>query len=41
MYDGVYDAIMDAIDEYNEKKFGIKRSEIVRSPLQYEKKGYG
>ena len=41
VYDGVYDAIMDAIDEYNEKKFGIKRSEIVRSPLQYEKKGYG
>ena len=40
IYDGVYDCIMDAIDEYNEKHFGIDRSQIVRAPLQYEKKGY-
>ena len=40
VYDGVYDCITDAIDEYNEKHFGIDRSQIVRSPIQYEKKGY-
>lgn len=40
IYDGVYDAIMDAIDEYNVAKFGIKPEEIKRSPVQYEKKGY-
>jgi len=40
IYDGVYEAIMSAIDDYNEEKFGIKKSEIVRSPLQFEKKGY-
>ena len=40
VYDGVYDCIMDAIDEYNAKHFGIDRSQIVRSPLQYEKTGY-
>ena len=40
VYDGVYDAIIDAIDEYNVAKFGIKKEEITRSPIQYEKKGY-
>ena len=40
MYDGVYETIMETIDDYNEEKFGIKKSEIVRSPLQFEKKGY-
>ncbi len=40
IYDGVYDAIMAAIDDYNVEHFGVKRDEIVRAPLQYEKKGY-
>lgn len=40
VYDGVYEAILDAVDDYNEEKFGIKKSEIVRSPMQLEKKGY-
>ena len=40
IYDGVYETIMATIDDYNEEKFGIKKSEIVRSPLQFEKKGY-
>ena len=40
IYDGVYDAIMAAIDDYNVEHFGIKREEIVRAPLQYEKNGY-
>ena len=29
-----------AIDDYNCEHFGIKKEEIVRSPIQYEKKGY-
>ena len=40
IYDGVYDTIMEAIDDYNVEHFGIKKEEIVRSPLQYEKIGY-
>ncbi len=40
IYDGVYDAITDAIDDYNAEHFGIKKEEIVRGPIQYEKKGY-
>ena len=40
VYDGVYEAIFAAIDDYNVEKFGIKREEITRSPLQFEKKGY-
>ena len=40
IYDGVYETIMETIDDYNEAKFGIKKSEITRSPLQFEKKGY-
>jgi hypothetical protein len=40
IYDGVYDAIMAAIDDYNVEHFGVKREEIVRAPLQYEKNGY-
>ena len=40
IYDGVYDTIMAAIDDYNVEHFGIKKDEIVRAPLQYEKKGY-
>ncbi len=40
VYDGVYDAIIEAIDDYNAAHFGVKKEEIVRSPIQYEKKGY-
>jgi hypothetical protein len=40
VYDGVYDAITKAIDDYNVEKFGIKREEIGRAPTQYEKTGY-
>ena len=40
IYDGVYDCISDAIDEYNATHFGINRDEIRRSPTQYEKNGY-
>ncbi|MBQ3400222.1 MAG: uroporphyrinogen decarboxylase, partial [Lachnospiraceae bacterium] len=40
IYDGVYEAILAAIDDYNVEKFGIKREEITRLPLQFEKKGY-
>jgi hypothetical protein len=40
IYDGVYDAITEAIDDYNVEKFGIKREEIQRAPIQYEKNGY-
>ena len=40
VYDGVYDAIIEAIDDYNAEHFGVKKEEIVRSPIQYEKKGY-
>ena len=40
IYDGVYDAIIEAIDDYNVEHFGIKKDEIVRAPIQYEKKGY-
>lgn len=40
VYDGVYDAIIEAIDDYNVEHFGIRRDEIVRSPIQYEKEGY-
>ena len=40
VYDGVYDAITDAIDEYNVAHFGIKPEEIERAPIQYEKTGY-
>lgn len=40
VYDGVYEAILDAVDDYNEEKFGIKKADIVRSPMQLEKKGY-
>lgn len=40
VYDGVYEAILEAIDDYNEIHFGIKKDEIVRSPMQLEKKGY-
>jgi len=39
-YDGVYDAIFNAIDDYNVEKLGVKRDEIKLLPLQYEKKGY-
>ena len=34
------DWAVQTIDDYNAEKFGIKKSEIVRSPLQFEKKGY-
>ena len=40
VYPGVYEAIMDAVDDYNEKKFGVKKADIVRSPMQLESKGY-
>ena len=40
IYDGVYEAIFQAIDDYNVEKFGINRDEITRLPLQFEKKGY-
>jgi len=40
VYDGVYEAIFEAIDDYNVEHFGIKREELYRLPLQFEKKGY-
>ena len=40
IYDGVYDTIMAAIDDYNAEHFGINKAEIERAPLQYEKIGY-
>ncbi len=40
VYDGVYEAIFAAIDDYNVEHFGINRDEITRLPLQFEKKGY-
>ena len=40
IYPGVYEAILDAIDDYNEQHFGVKKSDIVRSPMQLEKQGY-
>ena len=40
VYPGVYEALRDIIDEYNEEHFGVKKEEIVRSPIQYEKIGY-
>ena len=40
IYDGVYEAIFQAIDDYNVEKLGAKREEIKRLPLQFEKKGY-
>jgi len=40
VFDGVYEAIFAAIDDYNAGKFGINKDEIVRAPLQFEKKGY-
>ena len=40
VYPGVYEALRDIIDDYNVEHFGIKKDEIVRAPLQYEKKGY-
>ena len=40
IYDGVYDTIMAAIDDYNVEHFGIKKEEIQRAPLQYDKTGY-
>ena len=40
VYDGVYEAIFDAVDDYNEEKFGIKKSEIQRIPMQLHKNGY-
>ncbi|MBR5709097.1 MAG: uroporphyrinogen decarboxylase [Oscillospiraceae bacterium] len=40
VYDGVYDAITEAIDEYNVAHFGIDPKEIERAPIQYEKTGY-
>ena len=40
IYDGVYETIFEAIDDYNELHFNINKNEIKRSPLQFEKKGY-
>ena len=40
VYDGVYETILEAIDDYNVEHFGIKREEIQRLPMQLEKKGY-
>ncbi len=40
IYDGVYDTIMAAIDDYNAEHFGINKAEIERAPLQYESVGY-
>ena len=34
LYDGVYMAMIDEIDKYNEELFGIKASEVQRLPLQ-------
>ena len=39
IYDGVYDTITEAIDDYNVEHFGIKKEEIQRAPIQYEKIG--
>ena len=36
IYVGVYETIREAIDDYNELKFGIKKSEIVRAVEQIE-----
>ena len=36
IYVGVYETIREAIDDYNELKFGIKKSEIVRAVEQVE-----
>jgi hypothetical protein len=40
IYDGVYETIFKAIDDYNVEHFHINRDEISRMPLQSEKKGY-
>ena len=40
VFDGVYETILEAIDDYNVEHFGIKRDEIRRLPMQLEKKGY-
>lgn len=40
VFEGVYETIMETIDDYNEQKFGVRKSEIVRSPMQLEKNGY-
>ena len=41
VYDGVYEAIFAAVDEYNMKRFGVTKEEIEqRLPMQFEKKGY-
>jgi uroporphyrinogen-III decarboxylase len=41
VYDGVYEAIFDAVDKYNEQRFGVKPEEYTqRLPMQFEKIGY-
>ena len=40
VYDGVYTTLIDIIDQYNCDKFGIKKEDIKRAPLQFERNGY-
>ena len=41
VYPGVYEAIFDTIEEYNQKRFGVTKEECdLHLPLQFEAKGY-